>query len=185
MSSVRGLRRERPRRATIKRNRLHRRGHIPKRKNLKPNQAPRLNCWAPETTLHAGSQAPPACDPPPRTSALTYNSVADTVFLRASRCTATVLQPRQDIVVRIRKRLWLNTEISAYFSHVLVRGRTSRYVTPGTSNPPVAGSNPARRAYYLSPGFVRAHRSRGYSHLFLGDPSVRNSFRNDLKTMAA
>jgi hypothetical protein len=45
-------------------------------------------------------------------------------------------------MVHSRKRLCLTSEISAYFSHVLVQGRTRRYIPPRTENHGVPGSNP-------------------------------------------
>src|SRR5215204_7040095 len=59
-----------------------------------------------------------------------------------SGCTAILPQPGQDGMVRSRKRLCLTSEISAYFSHVLVQGRTRRYIPPRTENHGVPGSNP-------------------------------------------
>src|SRR5215218_2000919 len=76
---------------------------------------------------------------------------------RWNQSTATVLQPGQDGMVCSRKRLCLTSEISAYFSHVLVQGRTRRYIPPRTENHGVPGSNPGP-ATSKSPAKASKHR---------------------------
>jgi len=79
---------------------------------------------------------------------------------RWNQSTATVLQPGQDGMVRSRKRFGLTSEISAYFSHVLVQGRTRRYIPPRTENHGVPGSNPGP-ATLESPANSGKRRSPG------------------------